>query len=796
MVKKHREWKRSRNRKYAKQRSESISSTTSTINCLLDRLTDIRVTDYDRLAKVRSNQTLLNNFSRLHVALHDLKNPEVMWEAYQDLRKVPEDVSMLSQDVLRLLIIRFKEASNSYSPRENNDRSKLAWNQTWNARIVTVLNDKRVLLPRFSRWDYSDMMSALNRLGRYDESLEEFERVVDSKYKVDPILLNHAVRAWGGLGRLDKAIQVIQDVRAEDGAKPSEYTLGYLIQQYLSTGQKSEAIRFWRDLTEDSTLESIETVNGILRACVKVQDSKFAQTVYDSLSKLGVESNLESLSLMLSLAVSEIQYPDERIEFLSVIQTKIATSNKPVFGKGMLDSLLSNFSKKGDAEGAILVCQLMANYGYPPDIEKHNEILHCYARLGQMDNAVEWFQQMRREGIRPNRASYVLLMQSYSRQRMPRETEALFRQLITDGIEPDLATCNYMLLAYEQARMNRRCLQLYRGMLQDRSIGVDQFTLSCMFNAVFHSDKAFLEGGEGLKGRGSALNNALFLDRIGQPIAPSTNNSEQNHTPLQTKDSRVRKFYHGMGELQPLSHPLPSRQQYQFDNAISTTTSLNPRTLFRDMIMVGIRPSRSLYSNILRAFLVQNDYAGAAVALRTLVDYYVLKPTPKMNAVVVTWVCQELERRGISGKDNALTKGELSKLINMMGRARGLIDMVEKVVNIERWGQEDTTDDDVETPAPSQPDVAAAKSEHRSIIHKGFPANHELGALARAKLEMGGDLVDLDSRSVVAGSSWNTTEDDTVQVDLKDFERWYRAYSNRTTYAQAIKANPPLSEHT
>ncbi|KAF9187010.1 hypothetical protein BGZ50_002178 [Haplosporangium sp. Z 11] len=774
------------------------------IRTLLRHITELPPGTFGRASAGVSGQTRLELFAKLHTAIQNNVNPEALWEAYQDIRQGESNLEFLSPDIFRLLVVHFKDASRT-TPRKGNSFSKNrhAIEKLWTARIVTVLNDKRSMNNNFSRWDHSDLISALNRQERYEESLQEFNEFVASGQKVDPILVNHAVRAWGGQGRLDKAAEVIRDARMRYNVEASQYTLGYIIQQYILAGQRIEAFGFWKKLTENGVLEDLGIVNGILKACVRVQESDFAQTVYDSMPSLGIEPNVESLNLMLALAVSEIQVLEERTRFLKAIDDKIAKSDKPVYNKSILDSILVGFSKKGDVEGAILVHELMRRHGFLQGTMEHNAILHCLARTRQMDKAINWLYQMRRTGIRPDRVSYMLLIQSYTIQRMPREAEILFRQMLQDGIEPDLAICNSLLLAYEQAHMNRRCLQLYKKMFQDRSIGLDQFSFSCMFNAVFHDEKANLEGSEGLDGRGSSMDNEQFLLKVGVPIGRSANYSEQTSITLDNEDSRI---VHATSELNsghsPAVYPAVRHHQYQFEQAMSNTTTLDPRSLFRDMIIVGTQPTRSLCSNILRAFLSQNDFAGASVFLRAMVDYYVLKPTPKMNAIAVTWVCQEMDRRGIDTKVNAANKGELSKLISMMGRTRGLIDMLEKVATIEQWDDDASKGAVTSNPAPSESiNIRGTKVREERIAEdwnagKDLPEAQPKDRIAQAKMEMGGDIVDLYSQSVMAGSLGSTPKDSPVQIDLDDFERWFRVYSNRTTHAQAIKSeqHKPLVE--
>lgn len=746
-----------------------------------------------------SGQQRLDRFTKLYLALHE-ENQEAIWSAYEAIREVRQDLEYLSPEVWRLLVVYFKDHATLSSPtraaitsttttasrRTDAMSIRRMIEERWAARIVTVLDDKRSIAHPLTRWDSSDLMSALNQLQRYDESLQELDRLLASKNKFDPILLNHAVRAWGGLGQLDRAVETIRDSMSRLQVKPSEYTLGYLIQQYLLKRQTTEARSFWRALTEDGTLEEIGTVNGILRACVAVRESQFAQEVYDSMPGLGIETNIESLNLMLSLAVAEIAYPEERSQFLEAINGKISRSDRAIYNKSMLDSILFNFSKKGDADGAILVHRLMRKHGFQPSTLEYNEILHCYTRQQDMDKAVEWFYRMRTLGVRPDRMSYLLLMRSYTRQRMPRETEALFRQLIQDGIGPDLAICNTLLLSYEQARMNRRTLQLYKTMLQDPTIGLDHFSFSCMFNAVFHNDKAVLEGAEGRGGGGSSLDNHTdmgFLRKISEPIGrASSDYSEQHSITLENESSQIIET-----RTTPLAPPPPLQdslypprlpQPFQFKQAMSTTQTLDARSLFRDMVIVGIRPTLSLYSNILRAFLSQDDYVGATVALKALVDHYALKPTPKMTAIVVSWVVQELERRGPITKDDRI---ELSKMTIQMRRTRGLIDILEKLATTDP-----STDSDIPavTTSTNTTTTATIQSTQRSAKYR----SQKLDKFDVAKLEMGGDLVDLFSKSSLAGSARSSSEDDAAYIDLQDFERWYRAYANRTTYAQMVKA--------
>jgi pentatricopeptide repeat protein len=703
---------------------------------------------YHIVSNGNDGERRIANFTNLHAALQTPTDPEAIWKAYQEIYKFPEDYEFLSEDILRLIIMHFKKATTPGHKLDMFNPHHATVNQTYYARIVAILNHKRQTRMRFIGWDYSDLMSALNRLKRYEDSLKEFDRALCGKVKVSAILLNHAVRAWGGLGQLEKALQALKDIPVQYQFKASEYTLGYVIQQLIITGRPQEALTFWNDLTQDGTMEDIETANGILRACVQVRASRFAQIVYDDLPRLKIESNLGSLNQMLSLAVMEIQHLEERNQFLQGVHDKMMDKER-VFDRVLLGSILTNFSKKGDVESAITVHRLMSLYEYPPGIEEYNDILHGFARLGQMDKAIEWFQHMRQVGVRPNRPSYVILMQAYVLKRFPRETEALFRQLVRDGLEPDLAVCNFLLLAYEQARMNRRCLQLYKTMLLNPSIGVDQFTFSCMFNAVFHNHKALLEGSEGIDGQGSTLTDTGFLAKIDVPFGPSIHASYPDTTALEDKDINPQASPDHL-QTQP-----PRQHQYQFDQATSTTESLNPRTIFRDMIIVGIGPTRSLYANILRAFLSQQDFAGASVATRALVDHYMLKPSPKMTAIIVAWVSKEMEKEA-NNKENDHIKGELSKLVHMMSRSRGLVEMLEKVVAMKHG-------------SPS-----------------GVPSE-SMDPITVARMEMGGDLVDLTLSSVLARSSWNTVGDNPIQIDLKDFEQWYRVYTQRTHHVEVDK---------
>ncbi|KAF9283327.1 hypothetical protein BGZ68_005405 [Mortierella alpina] len=770
---------------------ENTQPATKDTRRLLKHLTELKPGEFNRVTSGAYGPKRLELFRGLHAALQNTQDPETMWTVYQELRKDREGLELLSSDILRLLVIHFKDAtSSSQSPFKKNSFSwdQQAREQTWAARIVTVIDDKRSTKREFTRWDLSDLMSALNRSERYEETLLELEKSLKSNIKLDPILLNHAVRAWGGLERLDKAMDAIRDAKAKHNVRASAFTLGYMTQQCLLTDRRTEAAAFWQELLQAGALDDPTTVNGILRACVRVQDSEFAQTVYDAMPQLGTEPDIDSLNLMLSLAVAEIQSPEERAALLRTIQERSVRSDKPVFDRRILDSILVDFAKKGDAEGAIMIQELMQQQGFLLGAKEYNTILHCYVRQQEMDKAVNWFQHMRQVGVRPDQVSFKLLMRSYTLQRMPRETEALFRQMLQDNLEPDLAICNSLLLAYEQARMNRRCLQLYRTMFQDRTIGLDSFSFSCMFNAVFHQDKALLEGGEGLKGSGSSMEDTGFQLKIAEPIGRPTPYSEQRAITLDNKETPVPNSADESftGTQTQLCPPLPpvDRKRYQFDNAVSNTTSLDPRSLFRDMIIVGIRPTRSLYSNILRAFLSRDDFAGAAVALRALLDYYVLKPTPKMSAIVVSWVCQALE--GDQMQDSVV-KAELAKLINMMGRTRGLIDMLEKVTQSKHSDKEPPEEAVLSLTAPPTRTAGAAQSWADSHSKAGVPEQKQEDAIARAKREMGGDIVELYTRSAMAGSTWTMVEDRPTQIDLKDFERWYRSYSNRTTYAQTLR---------
>ncbi|KAG0344318.1 hypothetical protein BG004_004562 [Podila humilis] len=914
---------------------------TPSLNTVATHLTDKKTPRQARpFFQGPEGELRLARFARLHAALQHPKDLEPMWEAYQEIREFKQDMDS-----------------------------------------------------NLSRWDSSDLMSALNKLGRFDESLKEMDRILQTTQGIDPILLNHAVRAWGGLGRLDKAMEAIQEAQKRFEIRPSEFTLGYLIQQFLlqsvirrgtrrpvqigglgglggQGGAEAEAgaggggggggagggsdvgdkyramaMALWQELqpttsTQNTTnttnpMEDIQTANGILRTCLKIHDSQFAQIVYNALPTLQIEPNLETLDIMLRLAVKDLQcsperyqqqqqqqqleeeeiiVDDERQQFLGTIDDKVSRRDRPIMdNKRMLDSILSGFSQKGDMEGAMMVHQLMIKHGFPTKVHERNVILKGLLRQNQGDRALDWFQRMRRDGIRPDRTSYLYLLRYFTQNRMPRETEAVFRQLVQDGSsgsssssggggggggvgiplqqqedqhQPDLAICNQLLLAYEQARMNRRCLQLYKTMLQDPNIGLDRFSFSCMFNAVFHNNKAIQEGGEGRHGQGAMLGDPRFLAKIGEPIGnsssavkvPKKDNRcvtimEQRDSDIITVDNGSRTILSGSTSTPPSPpaighhhhnhHLHHHHQKFQFGHITSTTgDALEARSLFRDMVIAGIRPSQSLYANILRAFLCQQDFAGAAVALRTLLDYYVMKPTPKMNAIVITFVCEELEQQqqqqlqqlqqlqqqeqhqrerqrqyqideeerevaagdaevvatmaGLEMRDREITVtttttttttatlAELSKLVHSLGRTRGLIDILERVAKQQQQQQQQQQQDN----EINNGDDGQLPTSDRRMVNDGHYHPHrrygrEKGladdAFALAKHEMGGDFVDLFARGMPSGSFWTKSgaseggkeeeeeeaeeeegvEDAPVHLDLKDFERWFKTYSNR-----------------
>ncbi|KAF9930504.1 hypothetical protein FBU30_000398 [Linnemannia zychae] len=754
----------------------------------------------------------LDRFLKLYSALYQ-EDQEAMWSAYEAIRLVPDDLEYLSLEVWRMLVVYFKDVITPYHSRvtlaaspisrlEDASPNRYKIRQTWAARVVNVLNDKRTLAHHeLSAWEYGDLMSAMNQMQRYEETLQEMDRVIASGIQPDPILLYYTVHALGGLGQLDRAVATIRDFVKRFEMKPSEPTLGYMIQEHILKGRISEARSFWTELTQGGKIQNIDTINKILKACLTVQESQFAQEVYDLIPRLGVDTNTESLNLMLSIAVAEISYPKERDQFLETMDAKIRTSDHVILNKNMLHSILVNFAKKGDAEGATLVLQLMRKHGFRPDTTEYNEILHCFTQKQELERAINWFYQMRIVGVRPDRLSYILLMRAYSQQRRPRQTEALFRQLIRDGINPDLAICNILLLTYEHAKMNRRLFQLYKNMFQDRTIGVDGFTFSCMFNAVFHLEKSTLQGDSGGGGgSGSAVYKDMeFQRKISEPIGRSQHDySEQHSITLENESSQI--IDHVTSLTEPSQDSLDSSRAhtlFQFEHAQSNTLSLDARSLFRDMVIVGIQPTLSLYANIIRAFLSQHDCIGTAVALRALVDHYALQQTPKITAIVVSWVVQEMERRGLSVKND---KDVLMKLTTQMQRARGLVEILESIAALDHnMNAENSTTTTASTNVEDK-DSTTTTSSSSSVTKTAHKKNdleldQNIDPFTAARIEMGGDLIDLSSRSPRAGSARAANSDnDDIHINLADFERWYRAYVNRTTYSQHVKSRS-LTDH-
>ncbi|KAG0260158.1 hypothetical protein DFQ27_003680 [Actinomortierella ambigua] len=718
-----------------------------------------------------TNPALRTQFRELQRLLQKSKDPEAIWQYYEKLRQSDEALSCMSPDLYRLIILHFKTVGNAAAKasRARTLSSSVAQKtkvdqKTWAARITTVLVDKREHSQdrEFTRWEISDMMSALNRGERYEETLQELSRCLASGVSMDPILLNHAVRAWGGLGRLDKALELIQDKKYQDVAKASEYTLGYLLQQFLLNGQREKALDLWVAI-RTLPMEDPKTAEGILRTCATTKEVDFAQMVYEELSKMGVETTVDALDIMAGMAISKASSGADRAQILQTIFSRMSGQDKQVFRSSTLESILVNFCKKGDMEGAMLVVHLMDHYGLPTtNLHYHNALLRGFSQAGDRDGAIQWLNYMRREGCAPDLTSYHILIMTFVRHRRPREAEALFRQMLMDRLQPDRVLCNQMLLAYEHAKMTKRCLHLYQAMFRDH-LGLDHESYSCLFNAMFHQHKSVQEGGEGF---GTSMDNRRFLALVTEPIAKPRR--------LSLADSGA-VAQDGAKEAQAI-YPV-KRQEYLYPNSKSHTTDLNPRSIFRDMIIVGVLPTLTLYGNILRTFLSQDDAAGAYVALRAMTDFHMLKPTPKISAIVLSWIYAELERRGPSGA-NAVTKGELTKLGLMMGRTRGLIDMLEKMVNTEKQQMPEEANRRIQD-SLSTTQTSFGREQGKGKNNQASPPAVDMDEVNRAVQEMGGDIVDLFQRGAHSGSAQQRIQDQEMPVDLIDFERWFESYLPR-----------------
>jgi len=145
-----------------------------------------------------------------------------------------------------------------------------------------------------------------NRLDKAFELLQEMKR--STKYRPDEITYNTLIDGCARYGLYEKGVQLLLEMQ-EAGVRPSNFTLSVLVKLATRSRRPEKAFELCKELTQQYNLRlNVQVYNNLLHACTANQDMQHALQVFEQMLNEKIRPDARTYTLLLrgSLACGDV----------------------------------------------------------------------------------------------------------------------------------------------------------------------------------------------------------------------------------------------------------------------------------------------------------------------------------------------------------------------------------------------------------------------------------------------------------------------------------------------------------
>ncbi|XP_023738569.1 pentatricopeptide repeat-containing protein At3g53170 [Lactuca sativa] len=286
------------------------------------------------------------------------------------------------------------------------------------------------------------------------------------------------VSAYGYSGLLDKALEIIDDMKLILDCKPDVYTYSILINSCTKHRRFDMIEHILADMSYLGIKCSIVTYN----------------TIIDGYGKAGLFKEMESM-LTEMLEEDETCLPDsftcnsvldaygnsgmisEMEKWFDEFQLMGIKPNVMTF-----NILIKSYGKAKMYDKMGYVIDYMTKRFIPPTTITFNIIIDTFKRIGDIEKMEEFFIKMKHVGMKPNAVTYCSLVSAYGKARLLHKIDSIMRQIENSDVILDTTFFNSVISVYGHVGDVKKMNEMFLAM-KDKDCEPDSITFATMIHA-------------------------------------------------------------------------------------------------------------------------------------------------------------------------------------------------------------------------------------------------------------------------------------------------------------------------
>ncbi|XP_059076511.1 pentatricopeptide repeat-containing protein At2g13600-like [Cryptomeria japonica] len=236
----------------------------------------------------------------------------------------------------------------------------------------------------------TSILTACGRIGALEQSLEIHQKLIQSGFLSDVVIVTALIDVYAKCGSIQKARELFDNIHHPDLASWTAMIKGYAL-----NGVLDEALMLFKEMPQ----RDVVSWNAIIAGCLQNGFFDEALEIFRNMQLAGVKPDSSTFARILP-ACSKLGALEQGME---IHQKIIETGLLPdAFGT----ALIKMYAKCGIIQKA----RRLFNKIGQPGVFSWNAIIAGYAMHGYSEDAIELFELMKHTGINPNHLSFVFVL--------------------------------------------------------------------------------------------------------------------------------------------------------------------------------------------------------------------------------------------------------------------------------------------------------------------------------------------------------------------------------------------------
>ncbi|KAI3521903.1 hypothetical protein L1887_11379 [Cichorium endivia] len=358
-------------------------------------------------------------------------------------------------------------------------------------KIFDLLRNQHWYEPRCQT--YTKLLVMLGKCKQPVKASYLFEVMLQDGLKPTIDVYTALVSAYGYSGLLEKALEIIDDMKLILDCKPDVYTYSILINCCTKHRRFDMINQILADMSFLGIECSIVTYN----------------TIIDGYGKAGLYKEMENM--LTEMLENETCLPDiftcnsvigaygnsgiimkmekwfEEFQIMG-IKPNVMTYN----------ILIKSYGKAGMYDKMGFVMEYMSKRFIPPTTITFNVIIETFKRNGNIEKMDEFFTKMKHRGIKPNAVTYCSLVSGYGKARLFHKIDSIMRQIENSDVILDTTFFNSVISVYGHAGDVKKMNEIFLAM-KDRNCEPDGITFATMIH--FYKKMGMVEAVQDLENK-------------------------------------------------------------------------------------------------------------------------------------------------------------------------------------------------------------------------------------------------------------------------------------------------------